>query len=72
MDCPIHACSCVSSMMPFFVLIAILDLIIKGFALWRAAQSGQKVWFVVLLILNTAGLLPLLYLFVINKKKLST
>jgi hypothetical protein len=31
-------------------------------ALWRSARAGQSVWFVVLLIVNTAGILPAIYL----------
>jgi hypothetical protein len=42
----------------------------KAWALWRAAQLKQKVWFVVLLVLNTMGILEIIYLFVISKKYL--
>ena len=52
----------------FFVLIGIYTTIVKGFALWRAAQLAQKNWFIALLILNTLGILELVYLFVISKK----
>ena len=30
--------------------------------MWRAAKRDSKVWFVLLLVLNTAGLLPILYI----------
>lgn len=40
----------------------ILEVILKGLALWKAARNDQSVWFTVLLVLNTAGVLPLLYL----------
>jgi hypothetical protein len=33
----------------------------KGAALWRAARNGHKVWFVLLLILNTLGILDIVY-----------
>lgn len=64
--CMSHACP---GQLAAFVVVALLELIPKGFALWRAAKSHQKGWFIALLFLNTAGLLPLLYLFVFNKKK---
>ena len=38
----------------------------KGFALWRAAKDDNKVWFVLLLILNTLGVLEIVYLFAIS------
>jgi len=40
-----------------------------GWALWRAARRSQKIWFVVLLLLNTLGILEILYIFVFSKKK---
>ncbi len=50
-------------------VLAIWALIWKGFALWKAAQKGDKVWYVALLILNTVGILEILYIFVFSKKK---
>ncbi|MCX6765842.1 MAG: DUF5652 family protein [Candidatus Moranbacteria bacterium] len=41
----------------------------KGVALWKSARNGHKVWFVVLLILNTLAILEILYIFVFSKKK---
>jgi len=35
----------------------------KGIALWKSAGNKSKVWFVVLLILNTLGILEILYIF---------
>ena len=34
----------------------------KGLALWRAARNKDKIWFIVLLLVNTIGLLEILYL----------
>lgn len=57
---------------PFFTaaigLVLIWSLVWKGFALWKAATQNDKVWFVVLLLVNTAGILEILYLFVFSKK----
>lgn len=44
------------------VLVLAWTLVIKGIALWRSARNSQKVWFVVLLIVNTLGILELVYL----------
>ncbi len=51
--------------MPFLqiiVLILILEVILKGVALYRAARSGHKGWFIFILVLNTLGILPIIYL----------
>jgi len=42
--------------------LAILDLTLRGFALWRSAKKNQNIWFVALLIVNSMGILPLIYL----------
>jgi methionyl-tRNA synthetase len=39
----------------------------KGWALWRAARHTAKVWYIVLLLVNTLGLLEILYIFVFSK-----
>jgi hypothetical protein len=46
-----------------FVLVLAWSLAWKGLALWKAAQKSQKIWFIVLLIVNTVGMLDILYVF---------
>ena len=43
----------------------------KGLALWKAARSGHKGWFVALLVVNTLGILDILYLYVFSEKNKS-
>ena len=50
-----------------FSALVIWSLIWKGFALWHAAGRQQKIWFIILLILNTAGILEIIYLFFVAK-----
>ena len=40
----------------------------KGVALWKAARLGYKVWFVILLVVNTLSLLEIIYVLFIAKK----
>lgn len=54
---------------PVFYLVVIWSLIWKGLALWRAAKNDSKVWYVVLLVLNTVGIVEILYYFVFGKKR---
>jgi hypothetical protein len=60
---------------PFFApVLAILiawTIIIKGFALWRAARNSHKIWFIVLLAANTFGILEIIYLLAFSKEKTS-
>ncbi|OGL62680.1 hypothetical protein A3C09_02785 [Candidatus Uhrbacteria bacterium RIFCSPHIGHO2_02_FULL_47_44] len=39
----------------------------KGVALWKAAQKKDVYWFVALLVINTVGILEILYIFVFSK-----
>jgi len=51
----------------WFVILVIWSLIWKGLALWRAAKRNDTAWYVILLILNTAGILEIIYYFLIAK-----
>ncbi len=47
---------------PLILLIIVLEVVLKGVGLYRSARNGQKYWFVAILIINTLGVLPLVYL----------
>jgi len=49
-------------------LLIIWSLIWKGVALWKAARLSSKTWFVVLLLVNTMGILEIIYIFFVAKK----
>ncbi|MBU1292450.1 hypothetical protein KJ819_00075 [Patescibacteria group bacterium] len=51
------------------VIVAVWSLAIKGLALWHAGRNGQKLWFIVLLVINTLGILELVYLLGFRKDK---
>ena len=51
----------------FSVVIA-WSVIWKGLALWRAARLKQVGWFIALLIINTVGILEIIYLLATNKR----
>lgn len=48
--------------------LAVWSLIWKGIALWRAGNNKQLVWFIVMLILNTVGILEIVYILFFSKK----
>ncbi len=52
------------SMMMVVVLFVVLELVLKGLALWRAARMNMPGWFVALLIINSAGIFPLVFIIV--------
>ena len=50
-------------------LILLWTLPWKGVSLWKAARLKDKWWFIALLVINTLGLLEILYIFVFSKRK---
>ncbi len=50
------------------ILIFIWTLPWKGWALWKAARANDKIWFITLLVINTLGILEILYIFVFSKQ----
>ena len=56
--------------MEVFTVIAILwSLPWKGVALWKASRNYQKGWFVALLMIQTLGVLEIIYLIGYQKDK---
>lgn len=51
-----------------WVLILAWALVWKGLALWKSARRSDKAWFVALLIINTVGILEILYIYVFSKR----
>ncbi len=51
-----------SLFIPFLFAITLWTIVLKGFALWYAARGSQKGWFIALLIVNTLGILEIIYL----------
>lgn len=49
-------------LIPTIIIAAIWDAIWKLIALWQSAQRKQLTWFILLGIINSVGLLPIIYL----------
>ena len=54
---------------PLLVLLLLWSLFWKGLALWHSGRRGKTWWFVALLVLNTLGILDIIYLFGFAKLK---
>lgn len=51
------------------IIIIIWSAVWKGIALWKAARKNSLVWFIVLLVVNTLGILEILYIYVFSEMK---
>ena len=58
-----------TSMIICFIVLALWSLIWKGIALWKCGRRNQLGWFIAILLFNTAGILPIIYLILYRKKK---
>jgi hypothetical protein len=51
------------------VVIGLWEAVWKAVAMWKSARNNQLAWYVCLLIFNTAGILPILYICCFQRKK---
>lgn len=60
-----------STFIPLLPLLMLWSIFWKGLALWHSARKGEHWWFLAMLVLNTIGILEIVYLFAIRKMKTS-
>lgn len=51
------------------VLLSIWSLAWKGYAMWESARLGHKWWFVIILLVNTIGILEIIYIFAVARRQ---
>ncbi|MSR70484.1 hypothetical protein EXS62_00345 [Candidatus Kaiserbacteria bacterium] len=49
------------------VLCIVWSVLWKGLALWHSARRAEPAWFIALLLINTLGILEIVYLFYFAK-----
>lgn len=52
----------------FLIPLIIWSMVWKGIGLWKAGRNNQLAWFIVMFIINTAGILPIIYLVFFQRK----
>ena len=57
------------SIVLLLIPIIIWDLVWKGIGLWKSARNNQAIWFFFILIVNSVGILPIIYILFFQKKK---
>lgn len=53
---------------PIWALLVVWDLGAKAVGMWYAIKNNQRNWFIAVFILNTVGILPIVYLKFFQKK----
>ena len=54
------------------LLLALWEMVWKGIALWRAGRNNHLVWYICILVINTVGILPIIYILFFSKGKKQT
>jgi len=49
---------------------AIWDAVWKAIGMWKSARNNQLAWFICILIFNTVGILPIVYILFFQKKEI--
>ena len=52
------------------LIILIWSMVWKLLALWKSSRKNQPVWFVLLFVVNTIGILEILYIYVFSEMNL--
>jgi len=59
----------IQHLLPLLIVIALFELVMKLIAMWKAGRNNHLAWFIVIGIINTAGILPIIYLLINRKEK---
>ena len=54
-------------LIPTIIIIAIWDAVWKLIAMWKAGRNNHLAWFICIAILNTVGILPIIYILLQRK-----
>lgn len=60
-----------SGLTPLLPILLLWSIFWKGLALWHSGRRSQPWWFVIFLVVNTVGILEIVYLFGVIKLKFS-
>jgi sorbitol-specific phosphotransferase system component IIC len=55
--------------LPILVILILWEAVWKIIALWKAARNNQLAWFICIAVINTVGILPIIYILMQMKKK---
>jgi hypothetical protein len=55
-------------LIPLIIVLAIWDAVWKMIALWKSARNNHLAWFICIGIINTIGILPIVYILMHKKK----
>ncbi|MGZ4043658.1 MAG: DUF5652 family protein [Bacteroidia bacterium] len=55
-------------LMPLVIILILWEVVWKLIAMWKAARNSHPGWFICIALINTLGILPIIYIIVHRKK----
>lgn len=55
-------------LVPLIIILAIWEAVWKLIAMWKAGRNNDMAWFICIALINTIGILPIVYI-ILQKKK---
>ena len=55
-------------LVPLLIILAIWDGVWKLIAMWKAGRNNDMAWFICIALINTIGILPIVYILLQRKK----
>lgn len=56
-------------LIPTIIIFSIWETVWKLIALWKAGRNNQLAWFICIALINTAGILPIIYILIQRNKQ---
>ncbi|MBI3501609.1 MAG: hypothetical protein HY063_07430 [Bacteroidetes bacterium] len=55
-------------LMPVIIIVALWEGVWKLIAMWKAGRNNHLAWFICIALINTIGILPIVYILMHRKK----
>ena len=56
-------------LVPVIIILVIWDTVWKSIGMWKAARANHLAWFICIVVFNTLGILPIIYILMYPKKE---
>lgn len=61
--CGLHQCPAdMCYFIPFLIVLALWESVWKVIAMWKSARNNHLAWFICIALINTVGILPIIYI----------
>jgi sorbitol-specific phosphotransferase system component IIC len=63
-----HFASMMTWLIPVIIILSVWELVWKCIAMWKAGRNNHLAWFICIAVINTVGILPIVYILLHRKK----